>query len=47
VKICFAHIKQFREKQDEKYLEIVEKRSEAGKKGGRPPKEKTKKANAF
>lgn len=47
VKIVFAHIKNFFIEQDKKYEEIKEKRSESGKKWGRPTTEKAKKANAF
>ena len=47
VKIVFAHIKNFFIEQDKKYEEIKEKRSESGKKWGRPTAEKAKKANAF
>ena len=47
VKIVFAHIKNFFIEQDKKYEEIKEKRSESGKKWGRPATEKAKKANAF
>ena len=47
VKIVFAHIKNFFIEQDLKYEEIKEKRSESGKKWGRPTAEKAKKANAF
>ena len=47
VKIVFKHIMNFFKEQDESYQEILEKRSEAWKKWGRPTKEKTKKANAF
>ena len=47
VKIVFNHIMNFFKEQDENYQEILEKRSEAWKKWGRPTKEKTKKANAF
>lgn len=44
IKIVFAHIKNFFIEQDLKYEEIKEKRSESGKKWGRPTAEK---ANAF
>jgi len=47
IKIVFAHIKNFFIEQDLKYEEIKEKRSESGKKWGRPTAEKAKKANAF
>lgn len=47
VKIVFAHIKNFFIEQEKKYEEIKEKRSESGKKWGRPTTEKAKKANAF
>ena len=47
VKIVFAHIKNFFIEQDKKYEEIKEKRSESGKKWGRPTTEKAKKAKAF
>ena len=47
IKIVFAHIKNFFDEQDKKYEEIKEKRSESGKKWGRPTTEKAKKANAF
>ncbi|PZM87478.1 MAG: hypothetical protein DLD55_01245 [candidate division SR1 bacterium] len=47
VKIVFAHIRNFFVEQEKKYEEIKEKRSESGKKGGRPTTEKAKKANAF
>jgi len=47
VKIVFKHIMNFFIEQETNYQEIVEKRSEAWKKWGRPTKEKTKKANAF
>ena len=47
IKIVFAHIKNFFIEQDKKYEEIKEKRSESGKKWGRPTTEKAKKANAF
>lgn len=47
VKIVFAHIRNFFIEQDKKYEEIKEKRSESGKKWGRPTAEKAKKANAF
>ena len=47
IKIVFAHIKNFFIEQDKKYEEIKEKRSESGKKWGRPTAEKAKKANAF
>ena len=47
IKIVFAHIKNFFIEQDKKYEEIKEKRSENGKKWGRPTAEKAKKANAF
>ena len=47
VKIVFAHIKNFFIEQEKKYEEIKEKRSESGKKWGRPTNEKAKKANAF
>ena len=47
VKIVFAHIKNFFVDQEKKYEEIKEKRSESGKKWGRPTTEKAKKANAF
>lgn len=47
VKIVFAHIKNFFIEQDKKYEEIKEKRSESGKKWGRPTAEKAKKTNAF
>lgn len=47
VKIVFKHIMNFFLEQDESYKEILEKRSEAWKKWGRPSKEKTKKAKAF
>lgn len=47
VKIVFKHIMNFFIEQEESYQEIIEKRSEAWKKWGRPTKEKTKKANAF
>lgn len=47
IKIVFAHIKNFFIEQDKKYEEIKEKRSESGKKWGRPTAEKEKKANAF
>lgn len=47
IKIVFAHIKNFFVEQEKKYEEIKEKRSESGKKWGRPTTEKAKKANAF
>lgn len=47
IKIVFAHIKNFFIEQEKKYEEIKEKRSESGKKWGRPTTEKAKKANAF
>lgn len=47
IKIVFAHIKNFFVDQEKKYEEIKEKRSESGKKWGRPTTEKAKKANAF
>ena len=47
IKIVFAHIKNFFIEQDKKYEEIKGKRSESGKKWGRPTAEKAKKANAF
>ena len=47
VKIVFAHIKNFFIEQEKKYEEIKEKRSESGKKWGRPTTGKAKKANAF
>jgi hypothetical protein len=54
VNICFEFIKSDIERDLEKWENVKNKRSEAGKKGGRPPKEnesekqtKAKKANAF
>ena len=47
IKIVFAHIKNFFVDQEKKYEEIKEKRSESGKKWGRPTTEKAKKANVF
>ena len=44
IKIVFAHIKNFFVEQEKKYEEIKEKRSESGKKWGRPTTEKAKKA---
>ena len=47
IKIVFSHIKNFYIEQDKKYEVIKEKRSESGKKWGRPTTEKAKKAKAF
>ena len=47
IKIVFSHIKNFFIEQDKKYGVIKEKRSESGKKWGRPTTEKAKKAKAF
>ena len=46
--MAFSFIKKTLDRDSEKWQEIVKKRSEAGKKGGRPKKqEKAKKANAL
>ena len=42
VKVAFSFIKKGIDLNTTKYNAIVEKRREAGKKGGRPPKDKTK-----